>query len=145
MHLSLVLLLLALGLCACPKAGDTVNFTKPEKVALAFVRLYGLGDYAEAKPYATKETQATLDILATFVAQVEAETREQARKDAQKELKTIKSAKCWMLNPGEAECTLCCDAKGKNSESPLQMRLVEGRWLVHIPKEGSPYGEIKGN
>ncbi len=129
--LKIILFIALLGLLVqCNNKAAKANFNKPESVALAFVRAGSAFDFLKAAEFAEQDLKEVFEAAQTMAADIPTEEK----KKAQKNSKLVKKADC-IVNGNLAECFICCDAEGKKSPQPVQLKKIDGRWLVYINKE----------
>lgn len=94
----------------------------PEANAEKFLVAIGEADFKKAKEYCTEETKTLISMAESFAGEM---------KKGDVEIK-IEDLTCEE-DGDKATCTYCCNDKGENES--LNMRKVNGEWLVSISKD----------
>ena len=118
--LSLVVVFATLvAFTSCKKANG------PEVVAENYLKAIASMDYTKAKTMVTEESVATIEMMESLAGM----SGEAAGVDI-----TVKDMKCD-VKENDAVCT-CTVVKGEEEESEtINLKNVDGKWLVHQPKE----------
>ena len=130
-------LLLGLFLVSC-------SSNNPKAVAEKFLNALYNEDYTEAKKYCDKQTAEILDVLDGFAK--EAQKGQEDKKKDKKDKKDFKivftkveengdKAKVFYKKPKEFVDEEGGDDKDQDKESSLDLKKVDGKWLVSINKE----------
>jgi hypothetical protein len=142
MHIALrslfAVLLVSLALtfvqCKGGKSGK-VNMTKPEDVSLAFLRYFSQLDIAKAKELCTPEGQEMMGMLEGMMGMMGEEEKKQVLAESEAAVKALKKSTC-KIDGDVAKCIVCCSPSGESSEEPVELRKIDGKWYVHLDKEG---------
>ncbi len=105
----------------------------PEAVSLAFVKAISMSDFKTAQKLCTKETAALLSLLEEQLGknQPSAEKLEALKKESA----LLKSATCTTTGD-KSVCSICCKESGDISKNDVDVKKVDGKWLVYIDKDG---------
>jgi hypothetical protein len=130
LSIPILFILLSTILWQCQRKHNKVNFSKPESVAVAFVRAGSALDFMEAAQYVEEDLKEVFEAAQSMAADIPAEEKEKAKKNS----RLAKKADC-VVKGNLAECIICCDAEGNKSPQAIQLKKIEGRWLVYMNKE----------
>jgi len=118
-------LFLAVSFTSC---GGSVDFSKPESVAMAFAKAMADSDLDKAATFADESTAELLKKLAPMMKMAAADPKQKEKSDKAK--KNLKEAKC-KVDGDKATCELCCDVEMAN----LDLVKKDGKWKVSMGKE----------
>ena len=131
---------LLLGLFFVSCSGDN----KPKVVAEKFLKAINKLDFAEAKKYCDKDSQELLSIMESFS---KGEDAEKAKEKASDDDFTITKVE----EDGD-KAKVYYKAKDSDKEIALDLKKVDGKWLVSINKEqgakeqgGHDHGDSEGD
>ncbi|MFM1932294.1 MAG: hypothetical protein RL226_1597 [Bacteroidota bacterium] len=110
--------LAAMALIACGGSGDS-----PEAAAQAYYDALLAKDMEKAKNYVTEETKPMMDLLGSMLSL------------AGDEMPTSAVCKECKVEGENAICTMETSKDGETATEELNLKNVEGKWLVHMPKE----------
>ncbi len=138
-------LLISMALLFVQCKGKKVNMSKPEDVSLAFLRYFSQLDITKAKELCTPEGQEIMTMLEGMMGMMGEEERKQILAESETAVKALKKSTC-KVNGDTAECIVCCSPTGEESEAPLTLKKIDGKWYVHMDKEdlGGGGGEDGG-
>lgn len=109
--------------------------TKPEDVSLAFLRYFSQLDIAKAKELCTPEGQEMMGMLEGMMGMMGEEEKKQILAESEAAVKALKKSTC-KVDGDVAKCIVCCSPSGEASEEPIELRKIDGKWYVHVDKEG---------
>ncbi len=118
-------LLLAVSFSSC---GGSVDFSKPDSVAMAFAAAMADNDLDKAASYSDESTAEMLKKLAPMMKMAAADPKQKEKSAAAK--KNLKSAKCTESGD-KATCELCCDVE----MNKVELVKKDGKWKVSMNKE----------
>lgn len=132
---SVLLISMALLFVQC-KGGKSgkVNMSKPEDVSLAFLRYFSQLEISKAKELCTPEGQEMMGMLEGMMGMMGEEEKKQILAESESAVKALKKSTC-KINGDVAKCTVCCSPTGEESEEPIELRKIDGKWYVHMDKE----------
>lgn len=131
----IVFLSFVLLIAACNGGKGAVNFKKPEKVAVFFMKSLASWDITAAKKVATDDTKKVLSLLETMAATLSEKDKEAMIAKSSATLKQLKKANC-STNDDIAKCTICCDEnKQVLPYPPFTLKKIGKKWLVDMNKE----------
>lgn len=116
------------GMLAFTQCGVSNN---PEAVSLAFVKAISISDFKTAKNLCTEETATLLNILEEQLGKTPLPADKLAA--LKKESALLKSSTCNTTGE-KSVCTICCKENGDISQKDVDVKKVDGKWLVYIDK-----------
>jgi hypothetical protein len=129
----LVFILIIAGICFGLYKRNTIFKSKaePEEIAKLYLDAINNGDFENAKKFATEDSKSMLDFLKQIYA-LSPDSTEVNEKTV------IKDLKCSIT---EGDTLAVCSYLENDEEKRLDMKNVNGNWLVHEPKE-NPQNEV---
>lgn len=101
--------------------------------SLAFVKAISVSDFKTAKKLCTVETASLLNILEEQLAKNPLSADKLAA--LKKESALLKSSTCNTTGE-KSVCAICCKENGDISQKDVDVKKVDGKWLVYIDKGG---------
>lgn len=136
----IILAVLAITICSCNNT-DKVNFNKPESVVRAFYKAFSEIDFTKMTEYSTEETKPLIDMLSNLLTTVPNVSPNVFKSRIKKMYQDAEDITCTDAGTDMKTCTVCCDSIGEGFNAPVFVKKVNGKWLVHIPKDMPTDGE----
>lgn len=105
---------------------------KPEDTVNKYLELMSEKKFEELKAISTTESAAMIDMLSQFAAMAP---------DKEMPKPKVEKLEC-KIDGDNSTCVFCCDEEGKEDE--FKLKKVDGKWLMHTPKEMPNPGEMEG-
>ncbi len=128
----LIVLLASLLFGGC--ASGFVNFRKPDKVAVAFLKKVAHLDIEGMKALSSEENQAQINVLEAFLSNLSKVEKKALLEKNQAKIIALKKAIC-QISGNTAKCTVCCSETGQELPMKVELQKIDKKWLVVLKKE----------